>query len=139
MSTASPVHKIAAAYWFTLSAWVVVYAWRFPDAPFWVFALTFAAFAVPEAWAILNKQVVAWNETMVPLRDTYSEVMTWLARFTKDGAHWYMWTNAIVVFVALHWGWLVMHQPESLALGVCAGALTVTALTWHWLYPWLTG
>lgn len=138
-SRVTPVHKWAAVYWLALTVWVVVYAWFFPDAPWYVFAATLAAFFGPEAWAIRNRTMGERRGVMVPLRDTYSEVLTWFARFSKDGAPWYAWTNGAVVFVALHWGWIVMHQPSSLALGIPAGLITTVALSFHWLRPDLVG
>lgn len=134
MSRATPVHKIAAAYWFVQSAAVIAWAWFGSDPP-WIFAAILLSFAVPEGWAIRNKTMAEHDGIMVPLRDTLSEVLTWFARFSKPGAKWYMWTNGAVVFIALHWGWIVGRMPDSVVLGVASGAITTVALTYHWLRP----
>lgn len=134
-SRVTPVHKIAAIYWFVQSLWVITYAFIGTDWPLWVFFATLASFAIPEAWGIRNRTMVEHHGVMVASRDTLSEVLTWFARFSKPEAKWYQWTNGAVVFVAVSWGWVVYRIPDSFVLGIAAGLITTLALTAHWLRP----
>lgn len=139
-SRVSPLHKTFAVIWLSWYAALVPYTLFAPHL-WYVDALIGIVFGIVEWRAVRTSKTTEWRGSLVAMRDSLSEHMTWLARMAKPGTPWYASWNGLVVLLSLFPSYLLARNVPAFDILSLIGLSDLTFammegfLVLHWLRP----